>query len=58
MLSEEAGDTLVLTKPLGSGTLLAAHNQARLRAGWFDGLLGVLLASNEQASLVAREFGV
>ena len=27
-----AGDKLVFTKPLGSGILLAAHNQARLRA--------------------------
>ncbi|HUY34142.1 MAG TPA: selenide, water dikinase SelD [Pirellulales bacterium] len=53
-----AGDKLVLTKPLGSGILLAAHNQARLRAEWFDSLLAVLLASNQRASQIAREFDV
>ena len=53
-----AGDKLVLTKPLGSGILLAAHNQARLRAPWFDSLLPVLLASNQRASAIAREFEV
>jgi selenide,water dikinase len=53
-----SGDRLVLTKPLGTGILLAAHNQARLRAEWFDPLLEVLLASNQRASAIAHEMGV
>ena len=53
----QAGDRLVLTKPLGSGILLAAHMQARCRAAWMDALLPVLLASNQRAAEIARQFG-
>lgn len=52
------GDQLVLTKPLGSGVLLAAHMQARCRAEWMDGLWPELLASNQPAAEVTAEFGV
>lgn len=41
-----AGDALVLTKPLGSGVLLAAHMQARCRAEWYGPLVDTMLASN------------
>jgi selenide,water dikinase len=53
-----AGDRLVLTKPLGTGILLAAHNQARLRAEWFDPLLRMLLAGNQRPAAIAHELGV
>lgn len=53
-----AGDLLVLTKPLGSGILLAAHMQARCRAAWMDALIPVLLASNQPAAEVAGRFDV
>jgi selenide, water dikinase len=52
------GDQLVLTKPLGSGILLAAQMQARLRARWMDELLPTLLASNQPAAEIARQFDV
>ncbi len=52
------GDLLVLTKPLGSGILLAAHMQARCRAAWMDALIPVLLASNQPAAEVARRFDI
>lgn len=52
------GDRLVLTKPLGSGVLLAAHMQARCRAPWMDALLPVLLTSNQSAAALAHAFDI
>ena len=52
------GDVLVLTKPLGSGVLLAAHAQARCRAAWFLALLPVLLESNQAAAELCEEFDI
>lgn len=52
------GDLLVLTKPLGIGILLAAQMQARCRAAWMDALLRMLLASNQSAAEIARQFDV
>ncbi len=52
------GDALVLTKPLGTGILLAAHREARLRAAWLDTLLANMLTSNGPAAAAAREHGV
>lgn len=40
------GDALLLTKPLGTGVLLAAQMQARCRAEWFAALEASLLRSN------------
>ncbi|HUG93104.1 MAG TPA: selenide, water dikinase SelD, partial [Planctomycetaceae bacterium] len=51
------GDRLVLTKPLGTGTLLAAHMQSRCRAPWMDAMLSSMLESNAAAAGVARECG-
>jgi selenide,water dikinase len=53
-----AGDVLILTKPLGSGILLAAHMQARLKAAWWQPLLDVLLASNQPAAALADPFDI
>ena len=44
------GDRLVLTKPLGTGVLLAAHMQARCRAEWMQTLLTTMLHSNQHAA--------
>ncbi|MEX2122053.1 MAG: selenide, water dikinase SelD [Pirellulales bacterium] len=52
------GDRLVLTKPLGSGILLAAQMQARCRAAWMDPLIEVLLQSNQRPAALAHEFEV
>ncbi len=48
------GDVLILTKALGTGTLLAGIPQARTRGEWVDSLLASMLKSNEAASVVAR----
>lgn len=51
-----AGDYLVLTKPLGSGVLLAAHRQAQCSGSNFDTLLSCMLTSNQLAADVADAF--
>ena len=51
----QPGDILILTKALGTGTLLAGIPQARTRGEWVDSLLASMLKSNETASVVARE---
>lgn len=52
------GDKLVLTKPLGSGILLAAHMRAACQASWMESLVPTLLASNQTAAEIAAEFDV
>ena len=52
------GDCLVLTKPLGTGVLLAAHMQAACRSQWWTPLLNTMLLSNRQAATVASAAGV
>jgi len=52
------GDCLVLTKPLGTGVLLAAHMQSDCRAEWWMSLIDTMLLSNQHAAAAAREVGV
>lgn len=52
------GDRLVLTKPLGTGVLLAAHMQAACRAEWWTPLVETMLLSNQAAATAAIEIGV
>ncbi len=52
------GDRLALTKPLGSGVLLAAHMRAACRSEWYTELLDWMLRSNQGAAQLARGAGV
>ncbi|HWB10774.1 MAG TPA: selenide, water dikinase SelD [Pirellulales bacterium] len=52
------GDKLLVTKPLGSGILLAAQMRAGCRAEWMESLCKVMLASNERAARLAAEFDI
>ncbi|NQV25646.1 MAG: selenide, water dikinase SelD [Rhodopirellula sp.] len=52
-----SGDLLILTKALGTGTLLAGIPQARTRGEWVDSLVSSMLQANDAASIVAREAG-
>ena len=52
------GDKLILTKPLGSGVLLAGHMQAACRGEWFAQLLKTMLLSNQHASTLLDHFEV
>jgi len=52
-----AGDVLVLTRPLGSGVLLAADMQGLARGAWVRDLHASLVRSNQRAAAVARSSG-
>lgn len=52
------GDYLVLTKPIGTGALLAAHMRARCRAEWLVEVLAHMQLSNRDAVPVLRYAGV
>ncbi len=53
-----AGDRLILTKPLGTGVLLAAHRQALCSAKWMQELLKSMLLSNADAASLLDEFDI
>ena len=48
------GDRLLLTKPVGTGTLFAADMRRRARARWIDGAIRAMLQPNREASAVVR----
>ncbi len=54
----QPGELLVLTKPLGTGTLLAAHAQGHARGRWIDAALESMQQSNQVAARILREHGV
>jgi selenide,water dikinase len=52
------GDALVLTKPLGTGIVLAAQMQGRARVDWLQATLESMARSNGAAAGVLRRFEV
>jgi selenide,water dikinase len=52
------GDALILTKPLGTGVLLAADMLGRLPGRWLAPLHASLARPNAHAAGIARAFGV
>jgi len=50
------GDHLILTKPIGTGILLAAQARAMCRARWFEPLVEAMLTSNQDARSLLDEF--
>jgi selenide,water dikinase len=53
----KAGDALILSKPLGTGTLLAADMRYRARHAWIEALYSSMLASNRDASQIFVRHG-
>lgn len=53
----KAGDVLILSKPLGSGTLLAADMRHQARHSWIDDLYKSMLISNRDASQIFVRHG-
>jgi selenide,water dikinase len=51
------GDALVLTKPLGTGIVLAGHMRGLARSSWLQAAIASMRTSNATASRVLLEFG-
>ena len=53
----QSGQALVLTKALGTGTLLAANMRHRAKAHWMDDALAHMQTSNAAGAAILRRFG-
>lgn len=51
------GEALLLTKPLGTGVLFAAHMRLETKAAWIDAAVDSMLISNRAAAAILREHG-
>ena len=52
------GDALILTKPIGTGIVLAGHMRGLARANWLAAAIDSMRRSNAAAARVLRAFGV
>ena len=52
-----AGDVLVLTKALGTGTIFAADMQRKAKGRWIEAALDSMLKSNQNASRIILKYG-
>jgi selenide,water dikinase len=52
------GDALVLTKPIGTGTLLAADMRRKAKARWVMAAIAHMIQSNARAAEILRRHGI
>ncbi len=53
----QPGDILILTKPIGTGTLFAAHAQLAAKGRWIDGALQSMVVSNRLGAQCLTAYG-
>lgn len=53
----KAGDALILTKPIGTGTLFAAHAKLEAKGRWIDSALASMTQSNKAAAECLHRYG-
>jgi selenide,water dikinase len=53
----QPGDTLILTKPIGTGTLFAADMRGKAKGRWVDGAIQSMLVSNQAAAACLHRRG-
>jgi len=51
------GESLVLTKPIGTGTLFAAEMRMKAKGAWISRALDGMVKTNRDAALILREHG-
>ncbi len=51
------GDVLLLTKPIGTGTLFAAHARYAAKGRWIDAALKSMVVSNQAGAQILRAHG-
>ena len=52
--SVQSGDSLILSKAIGTGTLLAAHMRAEAKGRWISAAVNSMLASNYKAGVIMQ----
>lgn len=53
----QPGDVLLLTKPIGTGTLFAAHAKLAAKGRWIQAALASMVLSNRRGAQILSEFG-
>ncbi|MFM1892418.1 MAG: hypothetical protein RLZ44_1495 [Pseudomonadota bacterium] len=53
----QPGDALLLTKPIGTGTLFAADMRGKAKGRWVDGAIQSMLVSNQDAAACLHRHG-